>query len=663
MADARPSGQLPATSVVLLSRNRLAHTRRCLASLAATMGDLEWIVVDNGSTDGTREYLDGWRRRSSWPAKVVLNDHDPGGSRARNQGIAEAGGELVLFLDNDVYLEDPDWLVELVAPLQGDPRVVAASPLLLFPGPGDLIQCAGGGVTASGHFGLLWRGLPSGLEHRISRPAAWAPTAALLVRRDVLLAAGGFDESFDPVSLCEDLDLCCRLRTRGTIAFAGASRLRHYEGTTFGHLGYRKREYWKRHARVIRNRWSDVLTSGPLHTDDDIVWRPIVKTYDDLDAASVRVAAGREAAVADLSFFASVPTLGADPPDLRVGVIGCGQVAVRGALPGFAPPGSTLAATAAPFLAFDGAPGVRLTGVADVDQGRALAAAGLSGAQHVDTDAERLLDTVPLEGVAICTPPAWHVRYATAAMRRGISVLLEKPGSANLADFDALLQVRDARPDLACLVNLPWAYHPTVEAVADFARAGVLGRLRRVSAVLEHRGPEAWAREATWYRQPDVGVVRDLGLHVLVVVERLLGVPVDGLDVPANGVSASGDRAAASGLAGDAALALEVGWDAPRPRFSVCLAGDDATVAFDLIPWGPAAVQVWPAGRRAWAGPRLMTDPGGRVWLAVSGPPTAGGPYRQFTACIRSGATGLTDVSRIAGAMGQVLDWATRASR
>lgn len=97
----------PHVSVVLPTRNRLPQLRRALAGVAAqSFRDCEVIVVDDGSTDGTREWLsDGCAG-----VRFVTTPAPGGAGAARNRGIAQARGELIAFLDDDdvwrpAYLE------------------------------------------------------------------------------------------------------------------------------------------------------------------------------------------------------------------------------------------------------------------------------------------------------------------------------------------------------------------------------------------------------------------------------------------------------------------------------------------------------------------------------------------------------------------------------
>ena len=95
-------------SVVVPTYNRAALLLQVLRSLAAqrTEAPFEIIVVDNGSTDGTRQVA------AAFPGVRYVRETRPGSSAARNAGIAASRGEVIAFLDDDVVAE-PDWLEAL----------------------------------------------------------------------------------------------------------------------------------------------------------------------------------------------------------------------------------------------------------------------------------------------------------------------------------------------------------------------------------------------------------------------------------------------------------------------------------------------------------------------------------------------------------------------
>jgi O-antigen biosynthesis protein len=518
-------------SVVMQVRNRLEYTRRTLASLARASGEFELVVVDNGSDDGTAEYLAGLAETFGRPVVVLRFDDDRGGAERRNVGAGAARGEFLLFLDNDVLVDDPDVVEVLVAEL-ADPAVAAASPLLCFPGDGLLVQCAGGGSTADGRIGPVGRGSPLSDVHREHREETWGATAALLVRRSSFERIGGFDEAFDPVPLCEDIDLCLRLRAAGErIMHVGSVMMRHFEGTTFNHVGHDKLPIWKRHMRVIRSRWADVFAAGPVHTAADLAWVPVEKDYSDLD--NPRVWLPTEPAPGP-GFFASDHALAAArPADVRVAVVGHAPRAAS----------------------FADVPGVRLVGVADPDLHTLLTAARAHDVPWALRDGVELVETVPAEGVVV----RGDARAAIAALRRGAHVLLEKPG----ADLGRVAEAA-RESEGTCSVALPWG-----PGLADLGEAVADGRIGV---------PEGFAVCLEVPGRGEDTVVADLGLDALDAVERALGVPVTVVKT----LEATDVRVQATAVAGDVAGTVEVGWDAPRPRLRVSVTGDGGELAVDL---------------------------------------------------------------------------------
>lgn len=93
-------------SVITLTYNKLEYTKKFISSLFKYTKDFELIIVDNGSTDGTVEYLKNLK-----DVKLILNTENVGFSKGNNQGIEIAEGEYVSFLNNDILLS-PNWFEE-----------------------------------------------------------------------------------------------------------------------------------------------------------------------------------------------------------------------------------------------------------------------------------------------------------------------------------------------------------------------------------------------------------------------------------------------------------------------------------------------------------------------------------------------------------------------
>lgn len=90
-------------SIITLTLNKLEYTKNFIESLKKYTKDFELIIVDNGSTDGTVEYI-----KSMPEIKLIQNAENNGFSKGNNQGIEIAAGEYIGFLNNDILLY-PNW--------------------------------------------------------------------------------------------------------------------------------------------------------------------------------------------------------------------------------------------------------------------------------------------------------------------------------------------------------------------------------------------------------------------------------------------------------------------------------------------------------------------------------------------------------------------------
>jgi len=179
----------------------------CLASLVAqTAPAAAIVVVDGSSTDGSVAVADSF----DVPAVVVENR---GLGSLYNRGAQEASSAYVLFANNDIALE-PDCLKLLGAALDADPSRFAADAKQLDWAGSRVVHAH----TTLRRGGLLREYIPGLRLDHLAGAAHIAPTvcangAAMLVRREMALELGGFDETF--FMEWEDLDLCWRAWLRG----------------------------------------------------------------------------------------------------------------------------------------------------------------------------------------------------------------------------------------------------------------------------------------------------------------------------------------------------------------------------------------------------------------------------------------------------------------
>ena len=204
-------------SVVIPTHNRLAQLRRVVAAVqlqALPLGaEFEIVVVDDGSSDGTSDWLAG---QSVGPGFKWFHQPNSGPARARNRGVEEATGEIVFFLGDDTEPE-PGWLTAHLEEhrLFGDQGPLAVLGYTSFPAEIDspflrFINEYGA------QFGYLL------IEDPTDVPFNFFYTSNISLPRNQLVKLGGFREDF-PAAAWEDIEFSYR-------AFQDGLRIRYQPG-------------------------------------------------------------------------------------------------------------------------------------------------------------------------------------------------------------------------------------------------------------------------------------------------------------------------------------------------------------------------------------------------------------------------------------------------
>lgn len=171
----------------------------------------EVIIVDNGSSDGSQEFIRNYREKVDFPIVLIENSQNLGFAEAVNQGISKARHDYVFSLNNDTVVEKSA-ILELLNLLNTDERIFSASSKMVQFNNPELIDDAGDDYTLLAYTKKI--GNNQNLNKFIEVSEVFSSCAgAALYRKDLLEELGGFDSEF--FAYMEDVDLGYRARING----------------------------------------------------------------------------------------------------------------------------------------------------------------------------------------------------------------------------------------------------------------------------------------------------------------------------------------------------------------------------------------------------------------------------------------------------------------
>ena len=256
-----PPSPKPLVSIVILTWNSGVFIDRCLEGLSRqSLQNLEIMIVDNASTDDTLERV-GQSPHGSIVTKVVANPENLGCAGGNNVGWRASRGEVVVFLNPDVYVTK-QWLEELAGALLKDPRAVIAGCKIYYPNT-HILQHAGGILYPNAMADHRGKGEEDRGQFDDPCEVDYVTGAAIAVKRDFLERVGGLDEDYNP-AYYEETDLCFRARSMGyRVLYVPGSVLYHYESpglTRFSPAFYDL--FYKMRIRFVLKNYSlwEILT-------------------------------------------------------------------------------------------------------------------------------------------------------------------------------------------------------------------------------------------------------------------------------------------------------------------------------------------------------------------------------------------------------------------
>lgn len=244
---------MPRFSIIIVTWNALHHLQEFLPSVVKTnYNDFEIIIADNASTDRSVP----WIGQTFPHLKIVKLDHNFGYCGGNNRAVPYATGDILVFLNNDVKVEQ-DWLLPLAKLFQKDPGVAVVQPKLRsFENPQafEYAGAAGGFIDRYGYpfcRGRIFDTIEKDEgQYDDQQSIFWASGAAFAIRKDVFQEAGGFDEYFE--FHMEEIDLCWRLWNRGyRVVFCYQSIVYHLGGGSLPSESPRKTYYNYRNSLIM----------------------------------------------------------------------------------------------------------------------------------------------------------------------------------------------------------------------------------------------------------------------------------------------------------------------------------------------------------------------------------------------------------------------------
>lgn len=243
---------LPKVSVVVLTFNNLDLTKSCLQSLIqwSDYDNLEIIVVDNASTDGSQDYLQEFQSKHS-NVKLILNDKNVGFAAGNNIGLNAASGDYLVMLNNDTVVT-PGWALTFLRHMQQDPSIGLIGPVtnnigneakidIVYEHPSDMVAAA----------------MPYTISHmRHNFPLHTAAFFCAMIPREVFEKVGVLDENFGR-GFFEDDDYCRRIESLGMkIVCAEDVFVHHQLSASFNKLKKDERDkLFEKNKKYYETKW------------------------------------------------------------------------------------------------------------------------------------------------------------------------------------------------------------------------------------------------------------------------------------------------------------------------------------------------------------------------------------------------------------------------
>ena len=224
----------PKVAIVILNWNGINYLRDFLPPImASTWPNLDIVVGDNGSSDGSLEFL-----RTEYPAiKIIENKANYGFTGGYNRVLTQVRADYLILLNSDVEVL-PNWIDPVITLMESDEQIAAAAPKIRSYHQKTHFEhagAAGGFIDKLGYpfcRGRIFYEIEEDKgQYDVPGEIFWATGAALFIKKKYWDISGGFDETF--FAHMEEIDLCWRLKNMGyKVMYCPQSVVYHVGGGT-----------------------------------------------------------------------------------------------------------------------------------------------------------------------------------------------------------------------------------------------------------------------------------------------------------------------------------------------------------------------------------------------------------------------------------------------
>lgn len=245
---------IPKVSIIIITYNNLSYNIACLQSILSktAYANYEVIIVDNLSTDGTREWLQQIQSYNDPKIKVILNERNVGFAGGNNIGIKNSTGNYIVLLNNDT-LVTRGWLTNFVKHIENDTSIGMVGAITNSTGNEGMIACAYTNCEEMDAFSFAHTTQNMGKHY--SDVSMLAMFATLIPRR-IIDECGLLDENYG-LGMFEDDDYAEAVKNKGySLIIAEDVFIHHFQSLSFSKLSSEKyRETFQKNKAYFEMKW------------------------------------------------------------------------------------------------------------------------------------------------------------------------------------------------------------------------------------------------------------------------------------------------------------------------------------------------------------------------------------------------------------------------